>query len=312
LIVTELIAIDFETANENRGSPCAVGYAVFDEREVSDSGAFLIRPPEFRFNGFNISIHGITPKMCENAPPWPSALGQLLEIIGDRTIVAHYAPFDIGVLRDACGYSEIPCPELRFICTREIARFVWPELGSYSLPDVVHVCGLGTFAHHDAQADATAAAGIVITAARISNSTTFAELLERYRIVTGTLRAGTYPVQLKTHLGSHVSHGIPQTPTEGAVLDEDHPFFGKQVIFTGGLMSMTRPYAWQAVVDVGGCPVKAVGKSTNYMVVGGEFHGLLQGHQSSKLEKALALRKEGSAIELLDEIEFLALLRGGG
>jgi DNA polymerase III epsilon subunit-like protein len=309
--MTELIAIDFETANEDRGSPCAVGYAIFDERGVSDSGAFLIRPPEFRFDDFNISIHGITPKMCKNAPPWPSALGQLLEIVGDRTIVAHYAPFDIGVLRDACGYSEIPCPDLRFICTRQIARLVWPELGSYSLPDVVHVCGLGTFVHHDAQADATAAAGIAITAARISNSTTFDELLERYRIVTGTLRAGTYTGSNGTYLGSHVSHRIPRTPTEGAVLDEDHPFFGKKVIFTGGLMSMIRDHAQQAVMDVGGRPVTTVGKSSNYMVVGGEFHGLLQGHQSSKLEKALALRKEGSAIELLDEIEFLALLRGG-
>jgi NAD-dependent DNA ligase len=75
---------------------------------------------------------------------------------------------------------------------------------------------------------------------------------------------------------------------------------------------MPREQAWQAVVDVGGRPVTSVSKLTDFVVVGGEFHGLLAGHEfSSKLEKALALRREGRPLELLDEHDFLSVLRGG-
>ena len=314
--MTEYVAIDFETANEERGSPCAVGYAIFNEREVSSSGGYLIRPPEFRFDDFNISIHGITPAMCTKAPGWPIALRDLLEIVGDRTVVAHYAPFDIGVLRDACGYSEIPCPELKFFCTRQISRLVWPELGSYSLPDVADVAGIGLIDHHDAEADAVASAKIAIAAVRLSQCSTFEELLERHHIILGVLQAGLFLGSNGVYVGSHASHRIPhmipRSPSEGAVIDEYHPFFGKKVLFTGGLISMNRDTARQAVVDVGGRAISSVTHLTDYLVVGGEFHGLLQGLQSSKLEKALALRNEGSSIELLDEIEFLSMLRGGG
>ena len=309
--MSELIAIDFETANEQRGSPCAVGYAIFDEGGVSDSGAFLIRPPEFRFDDFNISIHGITPTMCKRAPEWPSALSELLAIVGDRIVVAHYAPFDIGVLRDACRNSEIACPELRFFCTRQISRLVWPQLGSYSLPDVADFIGLGSIDHHDAQADAEAAAGIAIAAMRMSDCATFSQLLERNRVVLGTLQEGNWSGSNGHYRGPHVKHQIPREPSEGVVVDESHPFFGKTILFTGGLASMTHDAARQAVVDSGGRAVTTVATSTDYLVVGGEFHGLLQGRQSSKLEKALAIREEGGSVELLDESEFLAMLHGG-
>lgn len=56
----------------------------------------------------------------------------------------------------------------------------------------------------------------------------------------------------------------------------------------------------------------SAGKKADFVVVGGEFHGLLAGHQrSQKLEKALELRASGQDLELLKEVEFLTLLRGG-
>ena len=109
----------------------------------------------------------------------------------------------------------------------------------------------------------------------------------------------------------HIHH-VPRAASLGAVVDPLHPFFGRKVAFTGGLWSMPREQAWQAVVDVGGRPVTSVSKLTDFVVVGGEFHGLLAGHEfSSKLEKALALRREGRPLELLDEHDFLSVLRGG-
>jgi DNA polymerase III epsilon subunit-like protein len=299
------VVIDFETANELRGSPCAVGYAVVEQMEIVESGAFFIRPPEFRFEDFNVALHGVTPEMCRSAPPWPEALQRLVELIGGRLVVAHYAPFDIGVLRDACAMSGSPCPELHFACTRQIARLVWPELGSYSLPDVVAHCGAGQFAHHDAESDAVAAAHVALSAAAAREAKSLPVLLSDLRIISRTLEGGLYA-------SLHVGHHVPRTPTDGKLIDPDHPFYRKKVAFTGGMMSMTREQAQQSVINVGGRGVTSVSKLTDFVVVGGEFHGLLAGHEASgKLEKALDLQKQGCPIELLDEVDFISVLRGG-
>jgi len=304
--------IDFETANEQRGSPCAVGYALVEGLEVVSSDAFLIRPPEFRFESFNVSLHGVTSDMCRSAPAWPDALGRLTDIIESRLVVAHYAPFDIGVIQDACALSDTPYPELRFACTRQISRCVWPELGSYSLPDVVSHCQAGEFDHHDAKADALAAAAIAAAATRAKGADSLDDLIDLLHIAVGTLHEGQYvgSHRPRSMQGGHGTYtAVPRNPSEGAVADPDHPFYGKKIAFTGGMMSMTRQQAQQAVVDVGGRGISSVSKLTDFVVVGGEFHGLLAGHEaSSKLEKALDLREQGCKVELLDEVDFLSVL----
>lgn len=305
--MTDFVVIDFETANERRGSPCSVGYACVEGLQVVDSGSFLIRPPEFRFNTFNVMLNGITPEMCETATEWKEAITQLEMLIGGSLVVAHYTPFDIGVIRDACAYTATACPELHFACTRQVARLVWPELGSYCLPDVVAAAGGRLEHHHQAEADAVAAASVAIAAARLHDCSSFLDLLDQLQIYRGTLLSGLY-----TRSGTPDPHRLPRVPSDGVVLDPDHPFCGRRLVFTGGLMSMARHDAQQAVVDVGGRAMTSVGKQTDYVVVGGEFHGLLAGHEHShKWERALEMRALGAPLELLNEVEFLALLRGG-
>jgi len=55
------IAIDFETANEQRGSACSVGLAWIEDGQVTRVEERLIRPRDMRFSGMNIAIHGIRP-----------------------------------------------------------------------------------------------------------------------------------------------------------------------------------------------------------------------------------------------------------
>ena len=303
--MSEFIAIDFETANEKASSPCSVGWAICDGSDIVDRGSFLIRPPEFRFNPLNISINGIRPAMCENAPEWQDALGRLVTIINGRLVAAHYAPFDIAVIRHSCDDTGVARPELRFTCTCHIARMVWPGHACYSLPDVADLAGIGDFDHHDASSDAWACAEIANVAARQRNAAGLIELLSQLSIVPGLLAPGLYDA---AHY-EFESHHVPTARTDGAVVNPGHPFFGRKVAFTGGLDSMTRHEAQQAILDAGGKPSTSVSKLTDYVVVGGEFHGLLQGHLSHKFESALELRAAGASIELLNEHDFLAILR---
>jgi DNA polymerase-3 subunit epsilon len=304
----DAVVIDFETANERRGSPCAVGYAVISGLSVVESSSFLIHPPEMRFAGFNVSLHGITEAMCEGAPKWPEALAHLSEIVGDALVLAHYSPFDIGVIRDTCADTGAMCPELRFACTRQLARMVWPGEASYCLPDVAHLAGVELTNHHDAAADALATAEVAIAAARSLGCSSVSEVYTHVGFYAGTLQGGIYT---RSTMPSG-NHRLPRTPSEGVAFDEHHPYYDHVLVFTGGMMSMTRHDAQQAVVDVGGRPMTSVGKKADYVVVGGEFHGLVAGHEHShKLEKAMELRAAGLDLELLNEVEFLTLLRGG-
>jgi len=270
-----------------------------------DRGSFLIRPPEFRFNGINISIHGITPNMCEDAPEWPEALDRLTDIIGGRLVVAHYAPFDLGVIRHACDDTRTPRPELRYACTYRLARMVWPGQACYSLPDVADLIGIDGLNHHDASSDAWACARIAEVAVRERGAPGLPELLDEMGIFPSHLAAGLFDP------ADHGLNRLPKTLTAGSTPDPNHPFFGRKLVLTGGLVSMSRHDAQQAIVDVGGKPSTTVSKFTNFLVVGGEFHGLLHNHQSHKLEAALALRAEGAPIELLNERDFLSMLRAG-
>jgi len=44
--VLDFIALDFETANSYRGSPCALGLVRVRDGKVVEEGSFLMRPPE--------------------------------------------------------------------------------------------------------------------------------------------------------------------------------------------------------------------------------------------------------------------------
>ena len=64
------LAIDFETANAQRGSACALGWAEFQAGRLVDSGRLLINPQlsDEQWDSFNISIHGIKPEDVRGAP----------------------------------------------------------------------------------------------------------------------------------------------------------------------------------------------------------------------------------------------------
>jgi DNA polymerase III subunit epsilon len=74
----DFTAIDFETANSYRGSPCSVGLAKVRDGQIIDESFTLIHPPARfdHFDGFNTWLHGITAEMVAGAPPWQQ-VGQL-------------------------------------------------------------------------------------------------------------------------------------------------------------------------------------------------------------------------------------------
>jgi len=300
------IAIDFETASV-RGTPCAVGVAVVEDGRVVAQEGWLIRPPIFEFWPMNVAVHGITPEMCEKAPDWPTSLERIRALAGGRPLVAHNAAFDIGVIRDACSICELGWPELEYVCTLVVARKLWPELSSHSLPFVAAHLQLDLDNHHDASADAIAAAQIGLKALKAQQMVSWVRLVEELKIQLGSVSAGAWT-------GCHSKDyklSVPTAPSSDAEIDQRHLLYGKQIAFTGEL-AVRRREAQQAVVDVGGIAERGVTRRTDYLVTGfQDLTKLATGEsKSAKLRKAENLRSSGQTVEIIAESEFTALLAG--
>ncbi len=180
------IAIDFETANEDRGSVCALGLAWINGHRVVRVEERLIRPRPFRFSPINVQIHGITPAAVADAPEFPEVLASYLPDLVGSVVLAHNAAFDISVLRAALDRYGRCYPTFPYLCTVKIARLVWPELASATLPMVAHHIGV-SFEHHRAGADAYACARIAIAAAEQLGVAEVSELPTRIGLQAGAL-----------------------------------------------------------------------------------------------------------------------------
>ena len=90
--------------------------------------------------------------------------------------------------------------------------------------------------------------------------------------------------------------GLTMTFTPPAS-QEDNPFFGKTLVFTGTMPTLGRAEAKTMAQDVGAKVSVSVSKKTDYVIAGAEA--------GSKLEKAQQL-----GVTVIDEAEFLRMLKG--
>lgn len=164
----KVIALDFETANEQRASPCSIGLAWIEDGQVARIEHHYIRPPGMRFASFNMAFHGIRPEHVQDADEWPDVLERLRPELEGALVLAHNASFDVSVIRRTCEHYDIRPPGFDYLCTVQVARGVWPDLPSHKLNVVCGHLGVD-FAHHDAAADAYACGRVALAAASLNN-----------------------------------------------------------------------------------------------------------------------------------------------
>lgn len=164
----DFTAIDFETANSSRASACAVGLAKVRDGQIVHASGTLIQPPGAfgEFSAMNVAVHKITAAMVTDAPTWRQAASWIGDYAGADLLIAHNAPFDVSVLRQACAAEQILPPDAEYLCTLALARRACPGLASHRLPAVAAEFGVRLTNHHDAAADARCAAEIAVALAR--------------------------------------------------------------------------------------------------------------------------------------------------
>ncbi|MFW0155597.1 exonuclease domain-containing protein [Rothia sp. P6271] len=294
------IAIDFETANEQRKSACSIGMVKFTTNgEVLNTYYTLIKPhPEVRyFNPINSWVHGITEKDIEDAPEWSDIAKEVAQFIGEHPIVAHNMAFDGYVLSDLNRlYQQKPIENRRF-CTLRLARKILAsEIERKSLDNVYYYYFPNEeFTHHQAISDAIACAKIFV---RMQEDYPYEQIQElcppTQNNRSGSLqRPGLYAEQLSAQ---ELIERYGQTPC----------LEGERIAITGTLKHGQRSAVQELITVLGATAEKSLTKKTTLLIVGipSPQHEKANSNASRKLLKATALKEAGSPIQVLSEEEF--------
>lgn len=289
----EAVAVDFETANASRASPCAVGLAWLRGGEIAHRAYRLVRPPGNRFDVGSIRVHGLHPGDVEHQPEFPAIWSALAPLLHGRLLLAHNATFDTGVLVSSLQTYGLKVPELRTACTLAVARRAWTGLPRHGLPDVAAHLGI-QLRHHHALEDAEASATIALSAARMLGLASVAGLVEALRSTRQWPQPTARPI-----VGIQAPPRQRPAPRDDA--DPSHPLHGRTLVVTGLLRSMTRDEVLQAIAKVGGRTVATVSPRVDYLVVGAE-------PGPTKLSRARELRSAGCDLLVIDEARLMHLL----
>jgi len=164
------VSLDFETATGSRDSACALGIAVIENGRVVSSSSWLIKPPGNDYSSWNIRVHGIRPEDTRSSPDYADLYPSICDLLEGRFVLAHWASFDMSVLRSVHASYGIPLPNLRYACSCAMARRAFPALPNHKLPTVCDHCGIVLEHHHDAAEDAVACAEVALHCRRTTGT----------------------------------------------------------------------------------------------------------------------------------------------
>ena len=123
--------IDVETSGFRPGSARVISLAVLAldaEGHVEQSVVSLLNPG---VDPGPTHIHGLTAEMLEDQPQFSEIVGDVVQLVRGRTLVAHNVAFDYGFLTAEAELAGVELPIDSVMCTVELARRL--ELGTDNL-----------------------------------------------------------------------------------------------------------------------------------------------------------------------------------
>lgn len=279
----DFIALDVETANPDLASICQIGVVAFSNWRVCSSFKTYIDPEDF-FDGFNVSVHGITSDMIKGSPTFGSFIAILRPFLANQ-IVVHHTAFDRASLDRAAQKYNQPGLSCRWLDSARVARRTWEECrqSGYGLSALASRFKI-EFNNHDALEDARAAGLVFWKAIQESGISAEEWLRLAYKKTKTTFQ----------------QEGNP-----------DGSLAGEVIVFTGAL-SIPRKQAAKMAADAGCDVADNVNKETTLLVVGDQDIRKLAGNEkSSKHRKAEMLIESGLPIRILTDHDFMAIINNG-
>ncbi len=162
IATAEFIVVDTET-NGLGGDSCElteIGAVLVGGGELHERFSSLVRTNMPLRRGIQ-RFTGITQSMVDSAPPPESVLPRLHEALRGRVMVAHNAPFDRRVLRQAFERTGLDWPSPPVLCTAALARTMLPLQRERRLGALANALGIEVRAAHRALPDAETCARVL-------------------------------------------------------------------------------------------------------------------------------------------------------
>jgi len=154
------IVFDVETPNRYNDRMSAIGISVVEDGKIVEEMFSYVNPEE-PFDDFNTQLTGISAETVCDAPTFPELWKRIRELFESGVLVAHNAPFDLGVLRSCLKNYGIQWKRrVQYCCTVQIGRGVLPGV-KHSLDAMCSLYGIA-LDHHKADSDSHAAAEILL------------------------------------------------------------------------------------------------------------------------------------------------------
>ena len=152
---------DVETPNSRNDRMSAIGVALVEDGRIVEEFSSLVNPETY-FDRFNIALTGITPAMAAKAPTFGELWPTLEGYFRDSVLIAHNAPFDMGVLaRCLRAYCVDWFDRRDYACTVRMGRKCCPELPNHRLDTMCARFGIA-LDHHRAESDSHACAELLL------------------------------------------------------------------------------------------------------------------------------------------------------
>ncbi len=162
LATAEFLVIDTET-NGLAGDECElteVGAVLVGGGELHDRFSSLVRTSAPLRRGIQ-RFTGITQAMVDGAPSLETVLPDVQLQLADRVMVAHNAPFDRRVLRQAFERIGLEWPNPPVLCTASLARAMLPLQRQRGLKTLAEALNIEVEESHRALPDAETCARVL-------------------------------------------------------------------------------------------------------------------------------------------------------
>lgn len=205
---------------------------------------------------------------------------------------------------------SLDIPDFRYLCSIPISTCACRGEGiGSSLKARADRFGVKIKNHHDALDDAITCAKLVIACIKECNYKSFQDFYTYNDLPIKSFKELQAQTEFKKS-SKFNSINISEIASTCEVIDTSHEFYGKYVVFTGELKNLNRKDAMQHVVNCGGIVKNGITSKTDYLVVGVQDITLVgEGGMSTKEEKAYQMREKGHQIRVINEREFMAIIK---
>jgi len=300
-------------ANESPESLCAIELIEMHNKHILEQKSWLIRPDTLSISPICQSRYGIQLSDFIDAPSLTEVWDDILPYLQNKVLFSHKSIWIISMLLKVLNYYQLDYPKCQIGCTLIMSKRIYPLCTGHSLDKLKEYLGYSPSSKQSAS-DAMFIVALIRALMQSQNVFTMYDLLESLQLQLGEIPTnGSLPIIWPTFNGSLKSHSkaTTESPSDSDLIASSnglipttlhYDFTDKVICLTGALESMVRVDAVKRLHALGATYTSSVNCKTNAILTNVKNPELLPlDTLSSKLRRALLLKAQGQAIDIIDE-----------